>query len=84
MRLKPADSKPIETIINTLNINKAPGKDDIRTIDLIRLCKNINSAIANLISRCIISHKYPASLKIATVRPIYKKEIETSTKITYL
>ncbi|CAH2104643.1 unnamed protein product [Euphydryas editha] len=88
MRLKPADSKSVETIIKNLNINKAPGKDGIRAIDLKRLCKNITSTIANLINQSIINQKHPASLKIGIVRPIYKKgnqnEYENYRPITIL
>lgn len=73
MYFKKATAKDVFKLIKAMNVNKAPGFDNIRAIDVRELSQEISPVIAKLINVCITSNRYPDELKIGTVRPIYKK-----------
>ncbi|KAL0893268.1 hypothetical protein ABMA27_014866 [Loxostege sticticalis] len=71
--IKKATPDRILNIINGLHNFKAPGQDNIKTIDVKKISHNISIAIANLINTSLYTGIYPDDLKRGCVRPIYKK-----------
>jgi hypothetical protein len=60
-------------IIDQLNKNKQPGFDNIRVCDLQRIKYQISPFITKLVNMSIRDRTVPDKLKIAIVKPIYKK-----------
>ena len=63
----------VEKIINTINIKKATGADNIPT-KVVRQCKvTVAQQLSSLINLSINTGVFPNSLKVAQVTPIHKK-----------
>ena len=63
----------VEKIINTINIKKATGADNIPT-KVVRQCKvTVAQQLSSLINLSINTGVFPDSLKVAQVSPIHKK-----------
>ena len=61
----------VEKIINTINIKKATGADNI---PVVRQCKvTVAQQLSSLINLSINTGVFPDSLKVAQVTPIHKK-----------
>lgn len=56
-----------------MNVNKSPGSDLVRMVDVKLVTDKISPVIAKLVNISVNSHKFPSKLKEAIVRPIYKK-----------
>lgn len=63
----------VESILKEMKINKGPGYDRIRMIDLINNKKRLVPVITRLINQSIKLQKFPTKLKIAIYRPVYKR-----------
>lgn len=72
IRYQKATCQLIKKIISSLNNNKAPGIDQIRSIDLKMLNDSVASTIARFINISIDHGQYPPELKTGIVRPIHK------------
>ena len=70
--LRPTTRHEVELIINQL-ANKAAGDDDIPAKVLKKVSYVVGRHISDLINKCYETGKFPSSLKIAKVVPIYKE-----------
>lgn len=73
MRMPRVHASDIITIIDKLDISKQPGLDRIRVRDLKLLKNVISPVLALMINLSLRSGVVPDSLKVAIVKPIYKK-----------
>jgi hypothetical protein len=63
----------VEKIINTINIEKATGAGNIPA-EVVRQCKvTVAQQLSSLINLSMNTCVFPASLKVAQVTPIHKK-----------
>ena len=75
-----ASTSDINKIIKSLNVNKAKGPDGI-SAKFVKMSANvIDCHLANIINNDISSKKYSKHAKLATVRPILKKDDRTNIK----
>ena len=75
-----AKTEDINSIIKSLNPKKATGPDGI-PIKIIKIATNIiDSHLTNLINRDIELNKFSENAKVASVRPIYKKDERSKIK----
>ncbi len=68
----PTTPTEISLTISKLNLNKAPGYDNISASLLKNNCMIISLILSNLVNECFQKGVYPDALKIAKVIPIYK------------
>ncbi|KAJ8721571.1 hypothetical protein PYW07_002346 [Mythimna separata] len=68
-----ATNASVTKLIKNLNSNKAPGVDNIRSVDIKSICDQMTGVIVKLINTSIKQGKYPEVLKTGIVRPIHKK-----------
>ncbi|KAI5643559.1 reverse transcriptase (RNA-dependent DNA polymerase) domain-containing protein [Phthorimaea operculella] len=72
MRIKTVTSQVVKKNIGSFNCNKSPGWDTIRMSDIKVLKEKISPVLAKFINLSVQQGKYPDSLKMSIVRPIYK------------
>lgn len=73
MFLSPVDEKEICQIINSLKSKKSPGIDKIKSETLKEIQKEIAKPMTYLINEMMKSGVYPSILKVAVIKPLYKK-----------
>lgn len=73
MFMSPVTTSQISYIINHLDVNKQPGYDCIRVKDLVWLSDIISPILSKLINLSFETGIVPSKLKIAIIRPIFKK-----------
>jgi hypothetical protein len=70
---KTLQQRELKKIINTINIEKATGADNIPA-KVVRQCKvTVAQQLSSLINLSINTGVFPDSLKVAQVTPIHKK-----------
>lgn len=77
MNFQKANANNVLEIIKAMN--KAPGLDCIRAIDIKKISHNIASIIAKLININIEKNTYPSELKTGIIRPIFKGAVNWTT-----
>ena len=75
-----ASTSDINKIIKSQNVNKAKGPDGISAKLVKSFANVIDCHLANIINNDISSKKYSKHAKLATVRPILKKDDRTNIK----
>ena len=71
----------INKILKSLNLNNATGPDCIR-LEIIKTAANvIDSHLVYIINKDLKDKKFSENAKIALVRPITRKMIETKSKL---
>lgn len=81
MHFQKANANNVLKIIKAMNINKAPGLDHIRAIDIKKMSHNIASTIAKLINISIENTTYPQSLKLESSDLFSKRAVKWTTII---
>ena len=59
-------------ITKYLNLNKAPGYDDIPTRHIKAAAHSLSPFLSSIFNSCLQSGQYPDELKIARVTPLHK------------
>lgn len=72
----PTTASEISDIISNFEVKKSPGIDNIRICDLQRLKDVFSPVIAHLINLIFKTGVVPDNMKIAVVRPVYKRKGE--------
>ena len=72
----------IQELINNLELNKAPGFDDITSNFLKDGCTFIVKPLTQIINLSIRTTTFPDDCKIAKITPLFKKGSKTEPKIT--
>ena len=75
-----ASTSDINKIIKSLNVNKDKGPDGISAKFVKSFANVIDCHLANIFNNDISSKKYSEHAKIATIRPIFKKDDRTNIK----
>ena len=71
--LSPSTPDEVSSVIDSLNNKKAVRVHDVKT-KFVKFAKTIISPrISNLFNACITEGIYPMSLKVAEIKPIYKR-----------
>jgi predicted Holliday junction resolvase-like endonuclease len=73
MFMQPAKVQEIKSMIESLDETKPPGLDGIRIKDIKKVAEQLSPILTHLINVSITTGVFPAKLKTAIVRPIYKK-----------
>lgn len=72
--LTPTDEKEVMEVIKSLKCSKSAGIDEISS-SLLRDCAaELTAPLVHLINFSFVSGKFPSSLKLAVIKPFYKKK----------
>ena len=77
MFMEPTSEEEIFNILNGHNINKGPGIDRIRAIDLKTHADVFTQPIMNIVNKSFDECSLPSLMKTAIVKPIYKNGLKT-------
>ncbi|XP_063359867.1 uncharacterized protein LOC134649082 [Cydia amplana] len=76
--MKPSTPDDIRLIINFLKNSKSTGYDGINTMIIKQVANIISSPVSHIVNLCIEYGRFPDKLKVAILRPLYKKGEKTS------